>query len=139
MTLANPLRIYTFFKFFLLYNIVLVLPYINMHPPWVYMCSPFWSPLPPPSPYHPSIFWHLSPLNLLCECFKLLCICAVFVLCIFCLLWLEHEPCEDRDLVFYVNLCIECLELCLGNNNREGNGTPLQYSCLENPMDGGAW
>ena len=22
---------------------------------------------------------------------------------------------------------------------REGNGTPLQYSCLENPMDGGAW
>src|SRR5574337_572643 len=26
-------------------------------------------------------------------------------------------------------------ELHLG----EGNGTPLQYSCLENPMDGGAW
>ena len=23
--------------------------------------------------------------------------------------------------------------------NGEGNGTPLQYSCLENPMDGGAW
>ena len=22
---------------------------------------------------------------------------------------------------------------------REGNGTPLQYSYLENPMDGGAW
>ena len=22
---------------------------------------------------------------------------------------------------------------------REGNGTPLRYSCLENPMDGGAW
>ena len=21
----------------------------------------------------------------------------------------------------------------------EGNGTPLRYSCLENPMDGGAW
>ena len=21
----------------------------------------------------------------------------------------------------------------------EGNGTQLQYSCLENPMDGGAW
>ena len=26
-----------------------------------------------------------------------------------------------------------------GDNNREGNGTPLQYSCLENPMDRGAW
>ena len=24
-------------------------------------------------------------------------------------------------------------------NSVEGNGTPLQYSCLENPMDGGAW
>ena len=24
-------------------------------------------------------------------------------------------------------------------SNREGNGTPLQYSCLENPMDRGAW
>ena len=24
-------------------------------------------------------------------------------------------------------------------SSREGNGTPLQYSCLENPMDGGAW
>ena len=23
--------------------------------------------------------------------------------------------------------------------NGEGNGTPLQSSCLENPMDGGAW
>ena len=23
--------------------------------------------------------------------------------------------------------------------NREGNGTPLQYSSLENPMDGGFW
>ena len=23
--------------------------------------------------------------------------------------------------------------------NGEGNGTPLQYSCLENPVDGGAW
>ena len=24
-------------------------------------------------------------------------------------------------------------------NNGEGNGIPLQYSCLENPMDRGAW
>ena len=23
--------------------------------------------------------------------------------------------------------------------NGEGNGTPLQYFCLENPMEGGAW
>ena len=27
----------------------------------------------------------------------------------------------------------------LGRSPGEGNGTPLQYSCLENPMDTGAW
>ena len=26
-----------------------------------------------------------------------------------------------------------------GRSSGEGNGNPLQYSCLENPMDGGAW
>ena len=35
-----------------------------------------------------------------------------------------------RGLLMVVLIC-----LALG----EGNGTPLQYSCLENPMDGGAW
>ena len=28
---------------------------------------------------------------------------------------------------------------CLRDKTREGKGTPLQSSCLENPMDGGAW
>ena len=27
----------------------------------------------------------------------------------------------------------------LGRSTGEGNGNPLQYSCLENPMDGGTW
>ena len=26
-----------------------------------------------------------------------------------------------------------------GRSTREGNGNPLQYSCLENPMDKGVW
>ena len=26
-----------------------------------------------------------------------------------------------------------------GRSPGEGNRNPLQYSCLENPMDGGAW
>ena len=32
-------------------------------------------------------------------------------------------------------------DILVGTNviKGEGNGTPLQYSCLENPMDGGAW
>ena len=28
---------------------------------------------------------------------------------------------------------------CVRDNIGEGNGIPLQYSCLENPMDGGPW
>ena len=32
-----------------------------------------------------------------------------------------------------------CLKSYLKYSIGEGNGTPLQYSCLENPMDGGAW
>ena len=52
-----PLKRHFFLKFyfiFQLYNIVLVLPYIKMNPPQAYTCSPSWTLLPPPSPYHPS-------------------------------------------------------------------------------------
>ena len=43
------------------------------------------------------------------------------------------------------NLSLLCLmhwqgsSLPLAPPGGEGNGTPLQYSCLENPMDRGAW
>ena len=40
------------FIFILLYNTVLVLPYIDMNPPRVYMSPQSWIPLPPLSPYH---------------------------------------------------------------------------------------
>ena len=46
-----------FFKFyfiFKLYNIVLVLPNIEMNPLQVYMYSPSWTLFPPPAPYPPS-------------------------------------------------------------------------------------
>ena len=32
-----------------------------------------------------------------------------------------------------------CLIAGLGRSPGEGNGNPLQYSCLRNPMDRGAW
>ena len=35
--------------------------------------------------------------------------------------------------------CSQVLEIMDKQLLGEGNGTPLQYSCLENPMDGGAW
>ena len=38
-----------------------------------------------------------------------------------------------------MKICEMQLEKCLERNFTDGNGTPLQYSCLENPMDGGAW
>ena len=62
----------TFFFFILVYNIVLVLSYIDMNSSWVYMCSPSWSPshLPPhpiplghPSAPAPSTLHHTSNLN----------------------------------------------------------------------------
>ena len=55
---GNSVRLFFFLSFLnliLFFNfIVLVLPYINMNPPQVYTCSPSWTLLPPPSPYHPS-------------------------------------------------------------------------------------
>ena len=41
------------------------------------------------------------------------------------------------------SVCLQCgrpgFDPWVGNFPGEGNGNPLQYSCLENPMDGGAW
>ena len=42
----------------------------------------------------------------------------------------EESACSVGDLD---------LILGLGRSPGEGNGKPLQYSCLENPMDRGAW
>ena len=46
LSLINLFFYIFIYFFFLLYNIVLVLPYIIMNPPWVYMCSPSWTPSP---------------------------------------------------------------------------------------------
>ena len=53
--LTLNLHLLFFFFFFLLYNIVLVLPYINMNPPRVYRCSQSWTP-PPTSLPIPSLW-----------------------------------------------------------------------------------
>ena len=43
----------------------------------------------------------------------------------------------------YTHQCTECREASsipgLGRSPRGGNGNPLQYSCLGNPMDKGTW
>ena len=38
-----------------------------------------------------------------------------------------------------VNVGNECLIPGSGRSSGEGNGNPLQYSCLGNPMDRGSW
>ena len=43
-----------YFYFISLYNTVLVLPYIDMNPLWVYMSSQTWTHLPPLAPHHRS-------------------------------------------------------------------------------------
>ena len=46
--------------------------------------------------------------------------------------WITLVGCERTSFAY--------LELnLLGHLIGEGDSTPLQYSCLENPMDGGAW
>ena len=61
------------------------------------------------------------------------------------------SPYLQQHLLFPISLITAILEgakqylivvliyICLMTNDGEGNGNPLQYSCLENPMDGGAW
>jgi len=50
----STVKFFFYFFIFKLYIIVLVLSNIEMNPSQVYMCSPSWTLLPPPSPYHPS-------------------------------------------------------------------------------------
>ena len=52
--------------------------------------------------------------------------------------WLMHShrnTCQVRNIFSLSTICAYEQYLC---GSGEGNGTPLQYSCLENPMNGGA-
>jgi len=48
--------------------------------------------------------------------------------------WVSERPWVMTGPVLRLRKC-SSVSMIIG----EGNGTPLQYSCLENPMDGGAW
>ena len=57
----------------------------------------------------------------------------------------SHNESREEDLqgFFYknTNQGVHYYDLIISQRLHlgEGNGTPLQYSCLENPMDGEAW
>ena len=110
-----------------------------MNPPQVYMCSPSWTLLPPPSPFHPSgsswRFFHLF----------------VFFVCVFLLLFHQQRASVQIIRGFSGGSVVKNLTANtgdardaswtsgLGGSPGRGNGNPLHYSCLENPMDRGVW
>ena len=73
---------------------------------------------------------------------KLISLCLIFHICNMEIVkitqrvnvkieWVNMYKSAPQSKVWYLDMNA----MCFG----EGDGTPLQYSCLENPMDGGAW
>ena len=148
----------------------MVLPYIKMNPPQVYMCSPSWTLFPPPSPYHPSGSSQCTSPKHPVSCiepglvthfiYDIIHVSMPFSQ----IIPRSPSPTESKRLFytsvslllsriqgycyhlskFHIYALVCCIGIymefrklhCIGG---EGDGTPLQYSCLENPMDGGAW
>ena len=106
------------FFFFLLYNIVLVLLYINMHPPQVYMCSPPWISLPPPSPYHASGSSQCTSPRLPVSCIKPglethFLYDIIHVLMPFSQIIAPPTPTESKRLFYTsVSLLLSCIQGC---------------------------
>ena len=120
-----------------------------------YILAPSWTPLPLLSPYHPSGSSQCTSPKHAVSCIEPgLAIRFIYdiihVSMPFC--WIippSHSPTESKRLFctsvslllshlqgycyhlskFHIYVLLYCI----------GNGNPLQYSCLENPMDGGAW
>ena len=51
----------------------------------------------------------------------------------------QQQQQTKNNLSFFSWKFVSDILKCTVVSSRVGNGTPLQYSCLENPMDGGAW
>ena len=134
-----------------------------MNQPWIYMCSPSWTPLPSHSPSYPSgssqctspehlphasnldwwsvyhLFSDLS-VNSLFLTFSFLDkeVRVVFEWVSMSRNWqglsggsvIKYPPANSGDTGLIPGS---------GRLHGEGNGNMLQYSCLENPMDRGAW
>ena len=77
---------------------------------------------------------------LACCMYVCMCVCCMYE-CDVCIYVFVHVVCMFAYvfvvcmsvMYVYMYLCMLCMFV------GEGNGTPLQYSCLENPMEGGAW
>ena len=52
---------------------------------------------------------------------------------------LEEKSSSKKENILSMLRCHLTKRTLVMMLGKEGNGTPLQYSCLENPMDGGSW
>ena len=70
-----------------------------------------------------------------------MCVCVCVCVC-----KNDFDIVVERSILLVLPYTLSC-SLCSSQTDvllalllvGEGSGTPLQYSCLENPMDGGAW
>ena len=81
-------------------------------------------------PTHTHMFLHVVLWNWDCANILYINIYNIFILILSIFSWQER---------FYITFNACRILPYLSYITGEGNGTPLQYSCLENPMDGGAW
>ena len=71
-----------------------------------------------------------------------MCVCVCVCVYIYYYYRLCHRmgfPCDSKGKETACNVGDESSIPGLGTSPGEENGNPLQYSCLENPMDRGAW
>ena len=70
------------------------------------------------------------------------CVCVHVCMCVHvcaCVCVITLEIYSSRKFQVYIILNYSCHDPWAGRSPGEGNGNPLQYSCLETPMDTRTW
>ena len=126
----------------LLYNVVLVSAVQRSESALcIHISPPAWTSFLPTNPlHHPAPLDHQgAELPVLCSRFPRSVLHKVVYIC------QSQSPISSPPLFLVplvhmsVPLFLPCQQVHLLHFSGEGDGTPLQYSCLENPLDGRAW